>query len=88
MKITDEMVTELNTMLADEGCIFRIAISNESNPSISVVPNNEKYIRNVIINLNDEFYSFIETFFKCKGIKLSYNNTRDIMRSMSGWDED
>ena len=47
-----------------------------------------KYIDSFIINPTNEFYDWLELWFKIKGIELSYNNTRSIIWSKSGWDKD
>lgn len=87
MKITEEMTDELNALLASMGCSFKFAFrEGASNNMIDVVPMNSQFIDSAIINLAKECYSFIEHFFKGKGIEeLSYNNTGSTIWSKSGF---
>ena len=91
MKISREMVVELNHELANKGCPFRFKFTSNygnSNPQMEITLPSLKYIDSFIINPNNEFYDWLELWFKIKGIELSYNNTRSIIWSKSGWDKD
>lgn len=90
MRITEEMTDELNGILASMGCSFKFAFREGTLKSqIDVVPMNNQFIDSSIINLTKECYSFIEHFFKGKGIEeLSYNNTGSTIWSKSGFNHD
>ena len=92
MKITQEMVTELNRELANKGCSFRFKIQNVNglsyNTQMEITLPSLKYVNSFIINPNEEFYDWLELWFKLKGIELSYNNTRTIIWSKNGWSRD
>ncbi|MCI9136435.1 MAG: hypothetical protein HFH48_02560 [Lachnospiraceae bacterium] len=87
MRITEEMTDELNALLASMGCSFKFAFREEMlNNKIDVVPMNSQFIDSCIINLTKECYSFIEHFFKGKGIEeLSCNNTGSTIWSKRGF---
>ena len=87
MKITREMADELNAILANMGCAFRFDFREDMfNNEIEVIPMNNQFIDSSIINLTKECYSFIENFFKSKGIEeLCYNNTGSVIWSKGGW---
>lgn len=80
--ITQEMINEFNQGLANSGAIFRLFLQ-ETNV-VEIYPANYTWLYGnsgdgkCIINLSDEFYSYLETFFKTKDkdIVLHYNNTR------------
>ena len=80
--ITKEMLTELNILLAKEGCSFRYVVCKYYHDgSINTIEReiaNNKWIDSAIINTTDEFYTWLNTFFSSYGIELSYNNTRSI----------
>lgn len=91
MKISREMVVELNQELANKGCPFRfnfVLRYTDSNPQMEITLPSLRYVHSFIINPNDDFYDWLELWFKIKGIELSYNNTRSIIWSKSGWDKD
>lgn len=87
MKITMEMVHELNRILANDGCAFRYKMigGTAGNPNIQIVPCNMKYLNSYILNINTEFRQFITDFFHSKGIKLAFNNDCSIMWSVDGY---
>ncbi len=80
MKITKKMTDELNSIFENLGCIFRFDF-DETMSSITVVPVNPLFIKNSIINLTDDCYKMIETFFETHNITIAYNNTKNIMWS-------
>lgn len=88
MRITKEMVRELNAELKKSGCAFKYEIVKEvlANTVIERVPMSKKYISSSIINCTDEFYAYLNAFFRKKGIeKLEYNNTGDRCWSADGF---
>lgn len=90
MKITKEMVIELNNELANRGCSFRFEYGGEEfgkNPNINIIPCSMVYIDSYIINPTQEFFDWLELWFKLKGITLGFNNTRSIVWSMDGWSD-
>jgi hypothetical protein len=82
--ITQEMIHEFNQDLAQSGAIFRLR-KDERN-LVSIQPSNSIWLYRggcdgaCIINLSDEFYCYLETFFTKKDdtIKIHYNNTRSV----------
>ena len=90
MKITNEMVNEFNSSLKIMGCCFKLKFVNdkysEGNPSCEIIMFNDLFIDSFIINPTKKFYETLESYFLDKGITLSYNNTRSIFWSKSGWD--
>lgn len=89
MKITQEMLNEVNAHLESEGCAFRLKIIEDvGNPMIEAVPLSSKYIKNChCFYLTDEFHKWLENFFESKGIELGYNNDGTIMYSKTGWNK-
>lgn len=91
MRITEEMVVKLNRELLQIGCCFTFefcAFGMLGNTKIELVPLNDKFIHSSIINPTDEFYSYLENFFKQEGIEeLSYNNTGSIIWAKNGWNK-
>lgn len=82
MKITKEMVNELNTKLQENGSVviyeFKDDGTDSVNPLIRTTLTNTTFVDNCILNMTDEFYNYVENFFAEYGIKLTYNNTRSI----------
>lgn len=70
MKITQEMVNEFNQTLENLNCSFRLKFGKtycSANTNCKIVLANNMFIHSSIINLTDEFYEILETFFKKKG---------------------
>lgn len=89
MKITKEMTVELNNELAIMGCPFRYEYDSNGytgNPHINIVLPSMNYVSSFIINPTDEFFNWLKTWFRSKGITLSCNNDGSIMWSKDGWD--
>ncbi len=96
MIITKEIVDEFNEMLLKEGCIFKLELIEMSeaypehklyNPEMKFVPANDKYFWNpsrLTIEVNNEFYKYMELFFQSKGIELEYNELGSRMWSKYG----
>jgi hypothetical protein len=82
--ITQNMINEFNQDLAKSGAIFRLRLDERNH--VSIQPANSVWLYGggcdgrCIINLSNEFYSYLEKFFatKDKTIELHYNNTRSI----------
>ena len=88
MKITNEMVVELNNELANKGYPFRYEyskIADSGNPHIKITLPNMNGVDSFIINPTKDFFNWLELWFKTKGIELNYNNDRSIMWSKNGW---
>ena len=88
MKITEEMVMELNNELANKGCVFRYELAHlqhDVNPTMKAVLVSMNNVDSFIINITDDFFMWLRLWFKVKGIELAWNNTRDIFWSRSGW---
>lgn len=87
MRITEEMVTDFNKTLENLDCSFRLKFKSGvcRNSECEIVPSNDMFIQNSIINLTEEFYKVLEDFFNKRGIKLSYNNTGSTFWSKDGW---
>ena len=89
-RFTPELIEEFNHILLEQDCSFKLAFvplpEGDSNPSITIVPTNMKYINSYILHLTEEFYSYMEVFFKKRGISsISYNNDGSIFWSSKGW---
>lgn len=82
MKITKEMVNELNTKLKSLGAVvmyeFDDSEGSHGNPMIKLTLTDMSFVDNCILNMTNEFYNYVENFFAEYGIKLTYNNTRSI----------
>lgn len=85
MKITKEMVTELNEKLEQERCSFKYDFIPGLNPHIMLVPHNIRFIDSYIINIDKDGRNLVNSFFASKGIELTYNNTGNVAWSKSGW---
>lgn len=91
MKITREMVVELNTELAIMGCSFRYRYDEagySGNPHIEIALPSMNFINYVSIHPKNEFFDWLKMWFRMKGIELSSNNDRSILWSKSGWDKE
>lgn len=91
MKITREMVIELNDELRVKGCPFKYeydSYGTSGNPQIKIALPSMNSVSSFIINPTRDFFDWMELWFKNKGIELSYNNDGSIMWSRSGWKND
>lgn len=89
MKITKEMVMELNNELAIKGCPFRYSfneVGHSGNPYIEIALPSMNCVDSFIINPTKEFFDWLELWFKLKGIELNCNNTGSILWSKNGWE--
>lgn len=90
MKITREMVIELNNELAVMGCPFRYEIEDKkcswNNPHIELVLPSMNYVESFMVCPKTEFFEWLYAWFRLKGIELSCNNDRSILWSKNGWD--
>lgn len=85
MKITQEILNDLNDTLFRMGCKFKYKWINDYSENgviptiVQTIEDNNGFIDSVIINCNSSFYTWLDKFFKEKyDITLSYNNTRSI----------
>lgn len=87
--ITSEMVEEFNKVLDELNCSFKYRIIEDNGgitgiTSIERVMKTNAFISSATINVTDEFYAFMITYFKNHyGIKLNFNNTGSICWSVS-----
>lgn len=91
MKITEEMVIELNNELKDMGCPFRYNYDENGysgNPHINITLPSMTYVDSFIINPSREYFNWLKLWFKLKGIEISGNNDGSIMWSLNGWDSE
>ena len=99
MKITENMLQELNDELKNRGCAFRYKMMNcpslwgihdykHENVYIQRIPMSDTFIIDCNIKCTPDFYEFLDDFFRKRGIgKLSYNNDHSICWSASGYDD-
>lgn len=89
MKITEEMVMELNSELIFKGCPFRYKYDPTGytgNPHMEITLPNMNCVSSFIINPTSEFFDWLKLWFKVKGIELGCNNNASILWSKNGWD--
>lgn len=84
MKITREMVMELNNELAVKGCPFRYeyvgATEYSRIPQMRVALPNMNCVSSYIINVTKDFLEWLYIWFKTKyGIELTCNNDGSIL---------
>ena len=87
MRITKEMVMELNNELANKGCPFRYEydeVECSSNPHMRITLPSMSCVNSFIINPTREFFDWLEVWFKVKGIELGCNNDGSILWSNNG----
>lgn len=87
MKITQEMVMELNNELINKGCPFRYEYENNTtsgNPHIKITLPSMNYVSSFIINPEREFFDWLKLWFKIRGIELYFNNDGMICWSKNG----
>ena len=90
MKITNEMVTELNKELVNKGCPFRYEYDEagyKGNPHIKIILPSMNCVDSFIINPTKEFFNWLELWFRLKGVILGRNNDGGIMWSNNGWSD-
>lgn len=91
MKITSKMVMELNDELATKGCSFRYEYDEygaSGNPQIKITLPSMSNVDSFTINPTKEFFNWMESWFKNKGIELSCNADGSILWSKNGWVDD
>ena len=81
MKITREMVMELNNELAFKGCPFRYEYEGATEiPHMEIALPNMNCVSSYIINVTKDFLEWLELWFKTKyGIELICNNDGSIL---------
>ena len=91
MKITREMVVELNSELTVMGCPFRYKFNGETgignNTQMELILPSMNYVSSFMVYPTTEFFVWLTTWFKNRGIELSSNNDSSILWSSSGWDD-
>lgn len=91
MKITEEMVMELNKELENKGCSFRYEYDKNGftgNPHIKITLPSMNCVGSFIINVTKEFLDWLELWFKARGVELTCNNDGSILWSKNGWQDD
>lgn len=91
MKISKEMVYQLNNHLKSKGYPFRYKYDESlisGNPHIQITLESTLGVDSFIINPTKEFFEWLEGWFMQYGIELSCNNDGSIIWSKSGWEED
>ena len=90
MKITREIVVELNAELSTMGVPFRYKFEGvkctSGNPNIELVLPSMNYVSSFMVYPTTEFFTWLYAWFKLKGIELNCNNDRSILWSKDGWD--
>lgn len=84
MRITREIVVELNDELRIKGCPFRYEYTGETQysciPQIEVTLPNMNYVSSCTINVTRDFLEWMELWFKTKfGVELTCNNDGSIL---------
>lgn len=90
MKITKEMVMELNNELINKGCPFRYEYDEagySGNPHMTISLPSMSCVHSFIINPTDDFFDWLQSWFKLKNIDLSWNNDGSILWSRNGWED-
>lgn len=84
-KISRGMVNHLNMVLRENGVGFKYVYENKDTyaPTIRIdVVDNAGWVSSTIINCTDEYYTWLENWFKENyDIEICYNNTRSIIWS-------
>ena len=83
MKITKEMVMNLNIELAIKGCPFRYKFVDDMIiSSMEIILPSMNCVDSFIVNPTKEFFDFLELWFKEKyKMELNCNNTGSVMWS-------
>lgn len=84
MKITREMVIELNNELAVKCCPFRYEYEEATEysriPQMEIALPNMNCVSSYIINVTKDFLKWLDIWFKTKyGIELTYNNDGSVL---------
>lgn len=88
MKITEAMVYTLNEELEYRGYPFCYKYDDsiiKGNPCIKISLPRMKGVHSFTINPTEEFFDWLENWFKERDIELSYNNNGSIIWSKNGW---
>ena len=85
MRLTKEMVVDLNNELAVKDCPFRYEFQESVGvgiPSMEITLPNMNYVDSFIINVTREFLEWLELWFKTKySVELNCNNTGSVFWS-------
>lgn len=90
MKITNEMVVELNNELSRKGCPFMYDYDPHGvsgNPQINITLPSMNNVSSFKINPTREFFDWLSLWFKDKDIELDCNADGSIMWSKTGWNK-
>lgn len=82
MEITSEMVMKLNNELENKGYPFKYEYNKPEDdrcPYIKITLTNMKGVNNFIINPTDEFFDWLNLWFKLNGVELYCNNDKSIL---------
>ncbi|MBQ8218542.1 MAG: hypothetical protein IJZ79_02220 [Bacilli bacterium] len=83
--LTEELVNEFNEELRSLGCMFRYKYyTGLSIPSMEIEPISMTHIDSYIINVTDEFRTWMYDWFRKRGEELNCNNTGSILWSYKG----
>lgn len=88
MKITKQMVVQLNSELENMNCPFRYEYYESdcsNNPHMRITLINMNCVDSFIINPTKDFFDWLKKWFESKGIELSCNNDGSILWSKNGW---
>lgn len=91
MKITKEMVYQLNNVLTSKDYPFRYKYDESlisGNPHIQITLASTLGVDSFIINPTKDFFEWLQSWFMQYGIELSCNNDGSILWSKSGWEKD
>ena len=82
MKLTKEMVSELNNELAVMGCSFRFAFCESKMtglPSMEITLPSKNYVHSYIINVSRAYLEWQDMWFKTRyNVVLNCNNTGSV----------
>lgn len=82
MKITKEMVNELNSKLEENGSVVIFEFKDDGphslNPMIKLRLKNMTFVESFVLNMTKEFYNYVGNFFAKYNIELDYNNTYSV----------
>lgn len=78
--ITSRMVMEFNHVLSDANSGVRLTISDITDGfvSIELTLSNTRHIEVSEIRATESFYQLCNSWFKSKGVKLVWNNTKTL----------
>lgn len=89
MRITQEMINDLNKILNNKGSNIKLKPNDISsgNPTYKVSLSEDKFLHSYVLNPSKDFFEFVNDYFMDKGIKVVYNNNGNTFWSHDGWNE-